>query len=56
MSGGPANGTVYLVAGVRFDVGLTLLLLAGEPGWWDADEFRPLIPASQIAEEARAHE
>ena len=48
---GPVRDTVYLVEHVFAQSCGVGLALAGFPGWWDADEFRPLIPASERAKE-----
>lgn len=47
---GPVKGTIYLVDQV-FERA-NGLSLAGWSGWWDADEFRKLIPASERIEVA----
>lgn len=52
----PVKDGVYVIEAVFPMCGTTGLRLVGFNGWWDADEFRPLLPAEVVEEEVVAAE
>jgi hypothetical protein len=49
ISGGPVKDTIYLVNMVSAQCGAIGLWIATFDGWWDADDFRKVVPKGERA-------
>lgn len=49
VAAGPVNDgkTVYAVESVMRQCGMLGLWIVGYQGWWDADDFRPIVSTSE---------